>query len=233
LNVPVMVDMKTMICIPIMAKNTDEALRMTIRATGLADVIEFRLDAMESLDLERMIRTTIRPVIITYRSKKEGGHGTANYELQTRYLLEAISIGVDYVDVEYGMPPQLRDTILTKRGNTTIIVSTHLTYGTPSPAILEDTLQRLAATGADIAKIVTMARRPEDNLRMLDLVSSAKEAGIRVIAFCMGPLGRISRIASPLLGGHLTFASLEEGLESADGQIPAREMKRIMEILST
>ncbi|MBW2066831.1 MAG: type I 3-dehydroquinate dehydratase [Deltaproteobacteria bacterium] len=221
-----------MICIPIMARNTDEAIRMTIRATGLADIIEFRLDAMESFDLERMIRTTIRPVIVTYRSNKEGGKGIENYELQTRHLLEAISLGAHYVDMEYSMPPQLRERILLNRGNTMVIVSAHLIHGTPPLGVLEDTLKRLAATGANIVKIVTMARRPEDNLRILDLVSSAKDLGIKVIAFCMGPLGRISRVASPLLGSYLTFASLEEGLESADGQISAREMKRMMEMLS-
>jgi 3-dehydroquinate dehydratase/shikimate dehydrogenase len=46
-------------------------------------------------------------------------------------------------------------------------------------------------------------------------------------------MGRISRIASPLFGGYLTFASLEEGEESADGQIPVTEMKRILDILKT
>jgi 3-dehydroquinate dehydratase len=33
------------------------------------------------------------------------------------------------------------------------------------------------------------------------------------------------------LGGYLTFASLEEGQESADGQIPAKEMRRMLNIL--
>lgn len=49
----------------------------------------------------------------------------------------------------------------------------------------------------------------------------------------MGPAGRISRIAGPLFGGYLTFASLEEGQESADGQIPVQKMREILEILST
>jgi 3-dehydroquinate dehydratase len=35
-----------------------------------------------------------------------------------------------------------------------------------------------------------------------------------------------------LLGGYLTFASLEPGEESAPGQIPAGEMRRILDLLS-
>jgi len=48
----------------------------------------------------------------------------------------------------------------------------------------------------------------------------------------MGPMGKISRIFSCLMGGYLTFASLEEGKESADGQIPIREMRKVVDILS-
>jgi 3-dehydroquinate dehydratase type I len=91
----------------------------------------------------------------------------------------------------------------------------------------------MAATGADIVKIVTQAGAPQDNLRVLGLISLAKNLGIKIIAFCMGPMGRISRIASPLMGGYLTFASLETGNESASGQIPVREMKKILDIISS
>jgi 3-dehydroquinate dehydratase len=49
----------------------------------------------------------------------------------------------------------------------------------------------------------------------------------------MGEKGRISRIASPLLGGYLTFASLDQGEESADGQIPIKKMREMMERLKT
>jgi 3-dehydroquinate dehydratase len=55
---------------------------------------------------------------------------------------------------------------------------------------------------------------------------------MKIIAFCMGPLGRISRIVCPLMGGHMTFASLESGQESASGQIPALDMNKILEMLS-
>ncbi|UCB47664.1 MAG: type I 3-dehydroquinate dehydratase, partial [Deltaproteobacteria bacterium] len=80
--------------------------------------------------------------------------------------------------------------------------------------------------------IVTHARTMTDNLRVLDLIPQAQEKGIKIIAFCMGPFGRISRIFSHLIGGYMTFASLEGGEESADGQISVVEMKRILEMLA-
>jgi len=34
-----------------------------------------------------------------------------------------------------------------------------------------------------------------------------------------------------MMGGYLSFASLEEGQESASGQIPVRKMKKLLEML--
>ena len=66
---------------------------------------------------------------------------------------------------------------------------------------------------------------------MLELIPVAHDRGIKIIAFCMGPVGRISRIVSHLMGTYLTFASLEGGEESAEGQIPIKQMKEIVDIL--
>ena len=86
-----------MICIPIVARNTGEALVKIAKANTLADMLELRLDVMDSFRLEEMVRMASKPVIVTYRSKKEGGKGSVDYEMQTRHLLDAIAI-VDCLD---------------------------------------------------------------------------------------------------------------------------------------
>ena len=222
-----------MICIPIIAKNTDEALEKIVRANLKADMLEFRLDVMESFRLEDMIQLASKPVIVTYRSKKEGGNGSADYAMQTRYLFNAVEAEVDFVDVEYSMPPEFRRRIFRDRGRSKIIASVHLLRATPSNEKLEEIFRNLTATGADIVKIVTRAQRPVDNLRVMNLIPSATGMGLNIIALCMGEKGRISRIASPLLGGYLTFASLDQGEESADGQMPVKEMRKMLERLSS
>ena len=103
---------------------------------------------------------------------------------------------------------------------------------TPSKEKLEDLLRRMAASGADMVKIVTHARTRVDNLTVLGLIPLAKKMGVEIVALCMGSLGRISRVACPLLGGAFTFASLEKSQESASGQMPVKEMKMILEALS-
>ncbi len=222
----------TGICIPIMAQHTGEAIETMKEAAELADLFEIRLDGMEAFDLEEIIHASPLPVVITYRSVKEGGKGKADYGIRAHHCIRAMEIGAEWVDVEFRMPLGFRERIWKHRGKTRILLSLHLLNGTPSLKILENTFQKMAATGADMVKIVTRARAWEDNLRVLSLLPLARKTGVEITAFCMGPLGRISRVACPLMGGRLVFASLKEGQESASGQIPAREMNRILEILS-
>jgi len=221
-----------MICAPIIAASSEEAVFKMARADPGADVLEIRLDLMASFHVKKLVQSASRPVIVTYRSKGEGGKGSAGVETRARYLMEAVHAGADFVDVEFSMPLSCRRKIFEGRGRTGIILSAHLLEGTPARGKLEDLLREMAATGAEKVKIVTRARAVEDNLRILNLIPLAQRLDVGIIAFCMGPLGRISRIASPVLGGDLTFAALSEGEESADGQLPLKEMKKILEVLS-
>jgi 3-dehydroquinate dehydratase type I len=221
-----------MICIPITAKNTEVALEKIAMANALADMIEIRLDMMESFDLHEIIQAASKPVLVTYRSIREGGEGTVDDKTHASYLLAALEEGAELVDVEGRLPEKWREKVFRARRKSSIVVSTHVPDSTPPKEKLERIFEELAGTGADIIKIVTQANSMIDNLRVLDLIPKARERGIKIIAFCMGRFGKISRIFSHLMGGYLTFASLEGGEESAAGQIPVEEMKRIMKVLS-
>ena len=202
-------------------------------AAPLADIVEIRLDVMETFSLNEIIGSAPRPVIVTYRTKREGGQGGADYGTTIQYLIDAVRAGADFVDVEYSLPLDYRSRVFQSVKSSKLIISTHLLYETSSREKLDRILKEMAATGADVVKIVTHAKEPEDNLRVLELIPMARNLHIKIIAFCVGPLGRISRIACHLLGGYLTFASLETGQESASGQIPVKEIRKILEVLSS
>ncbi len=216
-----------------MARNNAEALIKLAKAEALADMVEIRLDVMETFDLEEIIMAVSKPIMVTYRSEDQGGEGSADYGTRMCYLMKAIEAGADFVDVEFSLPSEFRRELFQMHGASRLIISNHDLNGTPSREKLEGLLRKMAATGADIVKIVTQAGAPQDNLRVLGLIPLAKNIGIKIIAFCMGPMGRISRIAGPLMGGYLAFASFETGEESASGQIPVREMKKILDIISS
>lgn len=222
-----------MICIPIIAQNSDEAITKIAEAASFADMVEIRLDLMESFDLKAMISASAKPVLVTYRTRGEGGGGSADYLTHIGYLKNAIELGAALVDIEYRVPLEFRRTLFLDRGRSKLVASAHLLHGTPSREHLGKLLKKMAATGADIVKIVTYATCWEDNLRVLELIPQARALGVEIIAFCMGPLGRISRVFSSLLGSYVTFASLGPGQESASGQISIREMRQLMEMFSS
>jgi 3-dehydroquinate dehydratase type I len=221
-----------MFCIPIIARDTEEALRKMAAATPLADIVEVRLDLMNSFELGPIIRSSVRPVLITYRSEKEGGMGKDDPDTVAGYLVSAIKEGTNLLDLELGMPLTVRERILNARGGTKVIISTHINSGTPSRDELKRIFNKSIGAGGNIVKIVTRASRWDDNFRVLELIPEAREMDVDIIAFCTGPLGRMSRIFSLLMGAHMTFASIQIGEESADGQIPIIEMKELLEFFT-
>ena len=220
-----------MLCVSIMAKNNEEAVEKMAEAAAYADLYELRLDFFMEFDLAKLVAASPRPLIVTYRSKKEGGLGRAPYKIRLRYLHQAVSLGVEYVDLEYSLPLEYRAPLLSSRGKSKIIISKHFCNHTPRRADLKRWLHKLVSTGADVAKLVTKANDPLDNLRVLELMPLAHQLGVPIIAFCMGEYGKISRIASVLMGGLLTFACLNEKETSAPGQIAIKDMKTIFKIL--
>ena len=75
-------------------------------------------------------------------------------------------------------------------------------------------------------KIVTMAKSINDGSRILSLYSNAKN--VKLIAFSMGNLGKISRLLCLLLGSPYTYVSLNRSV--APGQFSLDEVKSIFTI---
>jgi 3-dehydroquinate dehydratase-1 len=98
---------------------------------------------------------------------------------------------------------------------TRIIVSYHNFLETPPNEFLEKVYEEASNYGK-VVKIVTAARNLDDNFRVLALYQKVKTG--KLLAFCMGNLGVVSRILCPLMGSPFTYASLRRG-QTAPGQI--------------
>ena len=222
-----------MICVSIIARDNETALKKMREAgdKALIDMFEIRLDLMETFDIAELIHGAPKPLLVTYRSKGEGGAGSANPETRTTYLVKAADEGAALVDVEWRHPPHLREKIFHAGGRDRIVLSAHFCDGTPEMAELEDILEAGMRTEAGIIKIVTHANQWEDNLRVLQLIPKAHDKGTRIAAFCMGRPGRISRVFSHMMGGYLTFVSLGAGQESASVQIDIGDLETILRIM--
>jgi 3-dehydroquinate dehydratase type I len=222
-----------MICIPISAAGTAEAIEKMERAAPLADLVELRIDRIPDADLKRLIAARRIPVIVTNRSRHEGGDFPGTEEERVTLLTEAVRLGADYVDIEAATDPTLKATLIAALagGTTRLIVSWHDFSGTPSAEILEAKLAACMADRPAIVKIVTYAGTAADCLRLLELIPEALRRGQPIAAFCMGKRGKISRIMAPLLGSIISYVSLEPEEASAPGQLTIQEMQTINRIM--
>jgi 3-dehydroquinate dehydratase type I len=219
------------LCVPIVEANPARARSHYIRAARKGLWAEIRLDYLEKPDLRRLFRTLPGPVIATNRLEKEGGRWVGSEADRRRLLEEALSFGMHALDVEFGTDAAWRRELFARRGKTRLILSWHDFSGTPDDAELEQTFSAMLSQEADILKLVTQAKTPEDNLRLLALIPRARAAGKEIIAFCMGPLGKWSRLATVFLGGFLTFAPFNPQQASAPGQITVAEFRRMWRML--
>jgi 3-dehydroquinate dehydratase type I len=222
-----------MICIPIVAEGTAPAVEMMERATPLADLLEFRIDRIRDLNLESLLAARRIPVIVTNRRREEGGGFPGTEEERVALLLAAARLGADYVDIETETAPALKEELRREclRSGTKRISSWHDFSGTPSKALLKRKLAALMADGPDIVKIATLAGDTADGFRVLELIPHARQKGQAIIAFCMGEVGRISRIIAPMLGSAISYAPLELEGASAPGQLTAARMRGILDAL--
>ena len=221
------------ICVPVVEATVNRARGKYQRAARKGLWTEIRLDYLEdpAPDLKRLFRSLPGPVIATNRLFAEGGRRQGDEAHRLDLLAEALNLGVTCLDVELAADAIFRREIWERRGPTRLILSWHDFAGTPETARLEAILEEMLAAEADIVKLVTTAVQPEDNVRLLSLIPRAKAQGKEIIAFCMGPLGKWSRVVAPLLGSWLTFAPFSKQGASAPGQLTVNDLKRVWNTL--
>jgi 3-dehydroquinate dehydratase type I len=209
-----------------------EALRLIERAEeSHADFIEVRLDCLG--DYSEMGDLAVHgkvPLIATNIPLSHQGKFSGTETERQQTLFKAANNGFEYVDVELSNPRLKGIVRELKLLDVKPIVSFHDFTGALSLSELNSILEREIASGTDVCKIVTTAKRIEDNLTFLNFTSTACRK-TRIVCFAMAELGKVSRLLSPLFGGFFTFASLEQGSETASGQMTIQEMRAAYELL--
>ena len=224
-----LIKMKTEVCIPITAVTAEEAIKDMKHAEKLADLVELRIDFIKNIDenkLEKLLKSKKKKIIVTCRPKNLCGNFEGSEKERIKLLKKSIELNVDYIDIEMeSNNKEIKDMINNKK-NSKIIVSHHNLKETPSLKELNNKYNEIKKLNPDLIKIVTTANSINDNFAMFSLLENKND----LIAFCMGIRGQISRILAPKYGSRITFASLEEGKESASGQISIEEMKNVYNI---
>ncbi|NLN60937.1 MAG: type I 3-dehydroquinate dehydratase [Deltaproteobacteria bacterium] len=240
-----------MICVSICASTQKKAMQDIRRVFNRCDLLELRMDEIADGNLVELINcirglSPASPVLVTYRKSRpsELGRITRMNESTRRMeddrkrweiLREAVHLETAYVDVELEDDDEkiasLKMLIARKGRRTKLVCSHHNYMKTPSLAHLKNLYQACVAKGADVIKIVPYARAAEDNIRIFQFLAWASKQKKEVVAFCMGPKGRLSRVGALLFGSAFSFAALDEKSSAAPGQIGVKDMEILKEIL--
>ena len=206
----------------------DSDLAAIRKVEEFTDLFEVRIDLIGD-SWQELAKQLNKPWIACNRSVAEGGQWKGDETQRINELLKAIELGADIIDIELETRG-LAEAIPLIKQRAECLVSFHDLTMTPPLDSLKEIVQRQLVAGADICKIVTTARGFEDNITVLRLISEFPKA--RVVSFAMGDSGLISRILCPLVGGDFSYASIEQGRESASGQITVRDLSKLYEMVT-
>jgi len=183
-----------------------------------ARLVEMRVDYIRGeVNIRRLLADRPSPVVISCRRECDGGRFGGDEQARLMLLRTAIAEGVDYIDLEEDVAGSVP-----RFGKTKRIVSLHDMRKTPDD--LAAIHQRLSRLDPDVIKIATMANRPHDNLRMLQLVRDAKTPTVGV---CMGDIGVPTRILTGRFGAPFTYATFSQERALAPGQLSFEQMVNV------
>jgi 3-dehydroquinate dehydratase / shikimate dehydrogenase len=209
----------TRICVPVCEKTLEALESAAIRASEWADIVELRLDCLDSLKgVESVVDRLTRPVILTLRPSEQGGRRELDH--QTRAAFWKTAPRTDWWDIE--------SDLTVERDSSNVIVSHHDFAGVPPDLI--QIYERLAAMPARIVKIAVQANDIVDCLPVFQLIDRARGEGRDVIAIAMGNAGLATRVLGPSRGSFLTYAALEEASATAPGQITAQKLRSVYHV---
>lgn len=236
------------ICVPIVATTREEILNsLETYNRKEIDLLEWRIDYMKNIQdipalisIAKEITATLpnKPLLVTFRSKQEGGEQELSISEYLALNQEfANQKAADLVDIELFCTQDtelLASTVSKiKATGTKVIFSNHDFFKTPSKSTIIDRLKNMQELGGDIAKIAVMPTCTEDVLTLLSATRQMSEefAQIPIVTMSMGQLGTISRICGSTFGSAITFGALEQA--SAPGQIPVEKLYDTLHTLGT
>lgn len=230
------------ICIPLTGKNITSILDEINDLNQVDhDLAELRIDFYEDVDdfskvvdlLKKIREIYFKPLLFTFRTKKEGGVHDMSEENYFELIHMATDSGlIDMVDIElFSHEESLRKAVaFAHEKHIKVVMSNHDFHKTPDKDEIIKRLVKMQENGADISKIAVMPTCNDDVLELLSATMEVKNKyGFPCITMSMGRLGAITRLSGELFGSCMTFAVVKN--TSAPGQISAAKVKEVLDLL--
>lgn len=193
--------------------------------------LEFRLDYLaeprSGADAIRAFLAENNEVTILATCRRHQNHGRYNgsVEEQLEILGAAADAGARALDVEIETAEMAAAQLEHLRSKAFVVISYHNYGGTPA---LEPVFRRMSRISADALKIVTTAKKPSDNFRVLSL--ARQHSRIPVVVLAMGEIGFPSRVLATSFGGIYTYAAPISAEGTAAGQVSARLLRHLYRV---
>ena len=210
-----------MLCAVLKGPTFEEARNQLVLAQDNCTLVELRLDFFEDLDLNelRKLRQEFRfPMIFTLRPISQGGSFKGSEEERLEKIRELSTLQPEYIDLEYTVNPTFVKKLRVENPQIHVIISFHDFEKTPP---LSSVLEMLKKFEADLYKIAVMVHSSSEALSLLTFM---RENQPNVLVMGMGPYGNVTRILSPLFGGRFVYASLDQELSTAPGQVSLKQL---------
>lgn len=207
------------------------------------DVVEWRVDWFEHVfefdkveDVLKELRTALGniPLLLTFRTKKEGGEKAIDTKDYKELNLRAAKTGyVDFIDVEIFTGDNVVREIIdgAHAAGVRIIASNHDFFKTPAKSDIIYRLRKMQDMGADIPKIAVMPQSKRDVLTLLcateEMVTDYADRPI--ITMSMAGTGVISRLCGEVFGSSMTFGAAKKA--SAPGQMGVNDLNTVLDLL--
>ena len=189
------------ICVPIVGVTKEAILEEAKAITKLpADVVEWRIDWFENVfdfaaleDVMKGLREVLgdMPILMTFRTSKEGGEKAIEDEVYADINIKAAQTGyVDMVDVEVFTGDEIVKKIIdgAHAAGVKVVASNHDFFKTPDKDDIVGRLRKMQDLGADIPKIAVMPQNKKDVLTLLAATEEmANEYADRLQVKCSVP----------------------------------------------
>jgi 3-dehydroquinate dehydratase-1 len=219
------------ICVSLIPRNISDLQKKIDKADCFKpELIEVRTDYLDNWNisiLKECIKVNLEKCILTCRSEKQEGFFRGQEKDRIKIIEKLVEIQPAFIDLEIETLKEKNYLIKTAlKNNVKIIVSWHDFSNTPSLSKLKTIFGESRELG-DLVKIVPTAKKILDNLKIFKLYEEAKKG--KLISFCMGIKGFLSRILCTRLGAPFTYAALDE--KTGAGQISIWEMRKFYDAI--
>jgi len=182
-----------------------------------ATAVELRADLLGAeTDLAALVAASSLPVILTLRSRAEGGSGPDDPAERRRFFERNVALPVAFLDVEAARDSEVLGAVVPRER---VILSRHFA-GLPDD--LEEMTGALLAANTRFVKVVPNAGSLADALAVVRLAMAfdrGPRAQRRAVLFAAGEAGRLSRLLGPLVAAPHADAAWDEERAAAPGQL--------------